>query len=124
MSDSFLSKTTRDGDCLLWTAAKRSGYGVFHIPGTKSGTARAHRWAYEATHGQIPEGMVLDHICGRKECVNVDHLEPVSQGENVRRHFRKITQCVNGHPYDEANTYVSPSGQRSCRACNRERGKR
>lgn len=27
--------------------------------------------------------------------------------------------CPNGHPYDEANTYVGPKGVRRCRACAR-----
>lgn len=29
-----------------------------------------------------------------------------------------ITVCGKGHPYDEANTYVTPKGLRLCRACN------
>jgi hypothetical protein len=34
------------------------------------------------------------------------------------------THCKNGHPLDEANLYVSPSGRRACRPCktNRQRG--
>lgn len=30
------------------------------------------------------------------------------------------THCPQGHPYDEANTYVRPDGAYSCRACHRE----
>lgn len=29
------------------------------------------------------------------------------------------SHCRHGHPYDETNTYVSPDGDRSCRACKR-----
>lgn len=33
----------------------------------------------------------------------------------------QITHCVQGHPFDEANTYIQPSnGRRQCRACKRE----
>jgi recombination endonuclease VII len=30
------------------------------------------------------------------------------------------THCPKGHPYDEANTWVSPKGWRRCRRCRRE----
>jgi hypothetical protein len=32
---------------------------------------------------------------------------------------RQRTHCPKGHPYDEANTYVTPRGWRQCRTCNR-----
>lgn len=35
-----------------------------------------------------------------------------------------ITECVNGHPYDDLNTYRRPAGTRDCRACIRERARR
>ena len=34
------------------------------------------------------------------------------------------THCPQGHPYDQANTYVGPRGDRQCRACGRERAAR
>lgn len=33
----------------------------------------------------------------------------------------KVTHCPQGHPYDETNLYVSPSGASYCRACKREK---
>ena len=36
-------------------------------------------------------------------------------------HQRSKTHCPSGHPYDEANTYLTRSGGRKCRTCNRER---
>jgi hypothetical protein len=32
----------------------------------------------------------------------------------------RVTHCRNGHPYDEANTYIRTNGSKKCRACNRE----
>ncbi len=32
---------------------------------------------------------------------------------------RRRPNCVNGHPFDEANTYWRPGGGRACRACGR-----
>jgi hypothetical protein len=87
--------------------------------------------------GPIPEGMTLDHVkangCTSTACVKAiadehgpAHLEPVTNRENVlrsdsisARNARK-THCPQGHPYDEANTYVSRQGGRNCRACHRQ----
>jgi Transcription factor WhiB len=30
------------------------------------------------------------------------------------------THCKHGHPFDAANTYYAPSGERRCRACLRD----
>jgi WhiB family redox-sensing transcriptional regulator len=30
------------------------------------------------------------------------------------------THCKRGHPFDQANTYYAPDGQRRCRTCLRE----
>ena len=35
--------------------------------------------------------------------------------------FVGVTKCVNGHDFDEANTYWRPTGGRACKACARER---
>ena len=89
----------------------------------------AHRLIYEALVGPIPAGMELDHLCRAHRCVNPSHLEVVTHRENILRgrgpaaaHARK-TECVNGHPFDAANTYSwGPEGRyRSCRTCDRER---
>ena len=45
----------------------------------------AHRWFYEVMVGPIPEGLCIDHVCENKRCVNPEHLEPVTNRENLRR---------------------------------------
>jgi len=69
---------------------------------------------------------------GYGRCVNPDHLEPVTLQENNRRgnstsaiNARKV-ECVRGHAFDEANTYVRAAGNRLCRRCHadEEREKR
>ena len=42
----------------------------------------AHRYAWERVNGPIPDGMLLDHTCWNKSCVNVDHLRLATKGEN------------------------------------------
>lgn len=105
--------------CVLWVGdLNADGYGRFW-DGEKK--VLAHRWAWEQKRGAIPEGLTLDHLCRVRCCVNPEHLEPVTNAENIRRAYSVITHCLNGHPFDEENTYRPSHGRRSCRACHRER---
>jgi hypothetical protein len=45
----------------------------------------AHRIAYVRAKGPIPPGQHIDHLCRVTNCINPDHLEAVTPGENVRR---------------------------------------
>jgi hypothetical protein len=85
----------------------------------------AHRFAWETFVGPIPEGLVIDHVlaagCTHRNCVNPDHLEPVTQLENMWRglHTQK-THCANGHPRTTENTIYRRDGSRRCRRCYAE----
>lgn len=84
-----------------------------------------HRVSYEHfTGGEIPSELVIDHLCRNRACCNPAHLEAVPQRVNVRRGqgHSSETECPQGHPYDEDNTYVN-RGKRSCRTCNRLRNR-
>jgi hypothetical protein len=35
-----------------------------------------------------PPGQQVDHLCGQRDCVRADHLEAVTQIENIRRAAR------------------------------------
>lgn len=109
-----------DNGCWEWTGQRCHGYGYVKVAGKIIG---AHRIAYERTRGPIAPGMVIDHLCRRPLCVNPEHLEVVTPAENTRRGAPATkTECINGHPLDEANTYRrlrQSGGARQCRACNR-----
>lgn len=111
--------------CIVWTGGKTfGGYGSFAVETSHRVVKRdmVHRWIYEHKVGPIPEGYDIDHLCRNRACVNVDHLEPVTRQENIRRAAAMKIACPAGHPYSPENTYVHPvKGHRRCRTCMRKR---
>lgn len=81
----------------------------------------AHRAAWTAVHGQIAEGMTIDHrpTC-HKKCVNVRHLRELTNHENARRTAGRdwpLGECAQGH----SNSHLVFQGKkRVCRICQRE----
>lgn len=118
--------------CWIWQLAIRdNGYGAAHVPG-EFRQMTAHRFMYVERFGPISDDLVVDHLCRVRSCVNPDHLEAVTQRENVMRgvglcavNARK-THCLRGHEFTELNTRIDPTtGKRRCRACARgERARR
>ena len=69
--------------CWEWCGEiNHKGYGRLWTGGKRY---FAHRAYYEVTHGPIPEGHEIDHLCRNRRCVNPDHLEAVAPVENQRR---------------------------------------
>lgn len=77
----------------------------------------AHRAAWVAWNGQIPEGATIDHVCKERRCVNPLHLRMLSNFENARRTSGRdwpLGQCVNGH----SNRFIVRRGRkRACSIC-------
>lgn len=104
--------------CWLWTGGIRSGgYGAFH---NGHDMEPAHRFSYRIHKAEIPDSLVLDHLCRVRCCVNPDHLEPVTNLENIRRGVnwqKSKTHCKRGHAFTPENTRNERYGARRCRAC-------
>lgn len=127
----FWDKVQKTDGCWDWTAYKtKEGYGRIGINGR---LYLAHRVSYEWVKGKIPEGLVIDHLCGNPSCVNPDHLESVTQKENTHRgklveslkkRSSAQTHCKRGHEFTKENTYVCKRGIRNCRTCAKLRRKK
>lgn len=127
----WAENVSKTAACWRWTGkVDIYGYGYLSRGWPLRGNIGAHRAAWELLRGPIPEGLTIDHLCRVRLCVNPDHLEPVTNVENVMRgegfaaRAARQTHCKWGHPFDERNTYHYPKGGRGCRACNRESQRR
>lgn len=74
--------------CLTWQGRlNRNGYGRIRVGTRRIG---AHKVNYLLTFGMYKKGLVLDHICRNRACVNPLHLEPVTVRENTLRGEAKL----------------------------------
>lgn len=116
----FWSRVNKTDFCWLWLpVCEKNGYGRVWINKKRLGV---HVVSYLLTGKQIPDGLVIDHLCRTRNCVNPSHLEAVTRGENVLRGKGitalnvKKTHCKRGHEFNKENTYLIKGG-RDCRRC-------
>lgn len=87
IQDRFWSKVNKQhvSGCWLWTANAIRGYGQFVLPRTngKQPHVYAHRYAWELTHGSIPNEQFVLHACDVPLCCNPAHLFLGTQQENL-----------------------------------------
>jgi hypothetical protein len=80
VEERFWAKVEKSDNCWNWTAHLVYGYGKLRVGNQM---VSAHRISYEMANGPIPEGMLIDHICHNRACVNPDHLRPVTHKQNL-----------------------------------------
>jgi hypothetical protein len=83
----LFSKSTQQGDCIIWTGLTRGRYGKMRTGGRKY--IKVHRVSYQLHHGEIPEQMVVMHSCDNPMCINPSHLSVGTQRENVIDMYQK-----------------------------------
>jgi len=116
------------GPCWIWMGSiGTEGYGWFHFQMKRM---RAHLLSYKLLKGQIPEGLMLDHLCRVRHCVNPGHADQVTNRENILRGIAppamnaRKTHCKRGHSLSGENlTSRHRDGQdrRECKECNLRR---
>ena len=123
--DGFIPVT--ESGCWLWMkSCNQYGYGCFRAYGR---CMAPHRFAYHYYVGSIPSGLVVDHICRVRCCVNPDHLrlttnqENVLSGTGVTAVNARKTHCKNGHEFTNSNTRNRAMG-RGCLECHRLDGQK
>jgi len=70
--------------CWVWAGRWNSGNGYSKVC-WKGKAWVVHRLVYTLMLGEIPQGLVLDHLCRRRYCCNPLHQEPVTVAVNTAR---------------------------------------
>jgi hypothetical protein len=92
---------------------------------------RVHRLVLSAFVGPCPEGMEALHGEGGALDNRLANLRWGTRSENMREQVAagnhneaRKTHCVNGHPFNDRNTYMRPDGKgRACRQCMLDRNR-
>lgn len=130
---SKVNKASED-ECWEWSGARNGkGYGQFGLNGKSTST---HRISYTIHHGEIPDGMIICHLCNNPPCVNPRHLYLGTAHDNMRQAVnegrlapQRKTHCKNGHEFTPENTIIRNQGNkkgrtsgstyRCCKECKR-----
>ncbi len=135
LEERFWAKVEVAGKCWVWTDhIGENGYGQLRNGRT---FISAHRYSYQLLRGVVPDGLVINHVCKNKTCVNPDHLEAVPQFINKRRgkgmklknrDVRKIRRLFNegskqsnlADAFDVSQSHISRiiSGERWKEVCD------
>lgn len=76
----FLARVEKSQGCWTWLGGTfTNGYGQLKVNGSPT---LAHRFSFELNKGVVPEGMMIDHICGNRLCVNPEHLQLATNKTN------------------------------------------
>ena len=122
-SDKWLRRLRQEGECIVTTSSR-------DYPRLMIGRVSysAHRVVCAVALGRdLDPAMDVDHICNNTRCVNPDHLQEITHGDNVRRaaffaERMSRTHCPQGHEHTPDNQYPS-SKTRNCKTCIKQRAR-
>jgi hypothetical protein len=91
LHEKVMARTVVDNEtgCWVWQGACCfNGYGRLRH-GATGKPASCHRIIYEHHFGPISQGLVVMHTCDNRRCVNPQHLQSGTQGENMLDMYKK-----------------------------------
>ena len=90
----FPDDARKQGNCLLWDfRIDTHGYGRVAVKGK---TLLAHRYAWERVNGPIPDGLMIDHTCHNRSCIEVLHLRVATRSENNSNRSGSTSESSTG----------------------------
>lgn len=111
ISDMLDASTDVDGCWVPSGEFSRSPAGYLNLwDGDLGRNVSGHRAAYELLMADIPPGLVIDHLCMRKDCINPWHMDPVTPSVNTER--AAAVRRHPGHDYRKMS-----SGRTHCHTC-------
>jgi len=118
----FWARVNKTDDCWLWTGGKfSSGYGRFSIKGE---TWHAHRFAWADLGHELVDGLVLDHLCHVRHCVNPRHIRQVTARDNARNRWGATGSSASGYRGVSYSKYYAARGWKPWQAHVRTGGRR
>lgn len=113
--DAIRERADEDEDgCQIWQGYKHpeSGYGQMGFKG-KLLAPHIVAWVL-AGNERPPKGQYLDHICYKRDCVNVDHLRVVGKKQNAENLSKLMKHNKSGYRgvslYKRDGVYVAQVG--------------
>lgn len=103
LMDKIVKKIIKKGNCLIWKGCTNTD-GYPKITRNRDSNIKGHRYVYEQTKGEIPEGFVVRHTCDNILCLNPDHLIVGTMGDNMRD--RRDRGRTDNHVNDSINEQI------------------
>lgn len=90
--------------CWIWQGPEMFGYGRKKIDGKNW---KVHRLMYIALHGDIPEGLLIRHLCGNRRCCNPIHLKLGTHKDNANDSIIHGTSRFHNINQNGANNHIA-----------------
>lgn len=129
----FLSKVNVRDESECWNFTGNinpDGYGRYSYTNLDGEyiTVPAHRLSFSLFKGELIAGLVIDHECRNRACVNPSHLRQVTRKINAIENNSGTayqnsikTHCPKEHEYTKENTITIRGRWRKCRICEQQR---